>query len=254
MTTGWRGVSRTPTSGPSAGEEQARNPAGAAGGEPFPPPNDPSDDNHIQQQALQMLALAQRTAEEHITTAQQRADKVQQEARTSAERIVRDAQAQAEEIRREAEKALNDAEARAAQIGEEAQAQAENSRRESQRIVSDARARAAEIVREAQAGADNLKRQAELRYEEMVGNLAAKREALQQQIKALQEFDRDYRARLVAFMQGQLRALWVDDRSVDAEPEQPSPEASTPPKPLERPDVEGTPDAAATGAGPADRA
>jgi hypothetical protein len=33
---------------------------------------------------------------------------------------------------------------------------------------------------------------------------------LQQEIEALQQFDRDYRAQLVAFMQGQLRALGVD--------------------------------------------
>jgi hypothetical protein len=37
----------------------------------------------------------------------------------------------------------------------------------------------------------------------VVGSLAARREALQQQIEALERFDREYRARLQAFMQSQ---------------------------------------------------
>jgi hypothetical protein len=70
----------------------------------------------------------------------------------------------------------------------------------------------------------------------MVGNLAAKREALQQQIEALQVFDRDYRARLLAFMQAQVRALWVDERQFDSgETEQPA--TSSPALPTRRSDT-----------------
>jgi hypothetical protein len=55
----------------------------------------------------------------------------------------------------------------------------------------------------------------------VVGSLGTKREALQQQIEALENFDREYRQRLTTFMQGQLRALWVDQPQVSAElPEQ----------------------------------
>jgi hypothetical protein len=53
--------------------------------------------------------------------------------------------------------------------------------------------------------------------------------SLQQQIEALELFDREYRARLTAFMQGQLRALWVDQPQVDGELEQADVQ---PPKPV----------------------
>ena len=50
-----------------------------------------------------------------------------------------------------------------------------------------------------------------------MGGLAARREALQQQIEALEQFDRDYRSRLTAFMQSQLRQLWVDQPQVNGD-------------------------------------
>ena len=39
----------------------------------------------------------------------------------------------------------------------------------------------------------------------------------EKQAKALELFDRDYRARLTAFLQNQLRTLWVDEPQVDAD-------------------------------------
>ena len=192
------------------------DPSGAAHAEP-PEQADAHPASDVQRQALQMLTLAQRTAEDHVASARLQADKVHADARAKAEQILRDAQAQADAVRREANEALSDAGARAAQTAKDAQAHAENARRDGDKIVSDARAQAAEIAKEAQGSADGLRRQAEQRYEEMVGSLAAKREALQQQIEALQEFERDYRGRLLTFMQAQLRALWVDEPHVDGD-------------------------------------
>ena len=83
--------------------------------------------------------------------------------------------------------------------------------------MADARARAEEIAKEAQANADELKDQAQQRYQDVVGSLATKREALQQQIEALENFDRDYRSRLQIFMQNQLRALWIDQPQVGSD-------------------------------------
>ncbi len=215
-------------------EDQATDLSGAARAEPSEQ-TDAHPVTDVQRQALQMLTLAQRTAEEHVGGARHQADKIHADARAAAEQMVRDAQAQAEAVRREAEKALADARARAAQIAKDAQAHADNARRDGDKIVSDARARAAETAKDAQASADGLKRQAKQRYDEIVGSLAAKREALQQQIEALQEFERDYRGRLLTFMQSQLRALWVDEPHVDGEIEQPTGGATTrllpPPQP-----------------------
>jgi cell division septum initiation protein DivIVA len=171
-------------------------------------------------QALQVLTLAQRTAEEHVAGAHQQADKIQADAQAAAEQIVRDAQAHAHNVRREADKVLSDARAAAEKAAQDAQAHADETRQSAEKILADARAAAQATAAEAQANADELKLLAEQRYQDVVGSLAGKREALQRQIEALEQFDREYRARLTTFMQGQLRALWVDEPHVNAEIEQ----------------------------------
>jgi vacuolar-type H+-ATPase subunit H len=142
----------------------------------------PIHDPEAQRRALQVLTLAQRTADEHIASAQQQAEQIIGGARGSAEQLAQQAQAHAEGVRREAEKAL-----------------------------VDARAKATEIVTDAQTNAANLDREAQERYDDVVGSLETKRAALQQRIENLQQFDRDYRARLRMFMQGQLEALDHDE-------------------------------------------
>jgi hypothetical protein len=76
-------------------------------------------------------------------------------------------------------------------------------------------------VAEARASSEHLNQQARQRYDDVVGSLGSKREALQNQIEALEQFDREYRSRLTAFMQHQLRALWVDQPQMNLDlPEQ----------------------------------
>jgi cell division septum initiation protein DivIVA len=181
------------------------------------------DDTHdvldpdAQRQALQVLILAQRTADDHVASAQHQAGNIRSDARATAEQIVRDAQAHADGTRQDAGKKLADAHATAEQIVREAQARADGTRREADKVLSDARAGAAEIVKDAQANAAGLEREAQQRYDDVVGSLEGKRAALQEQIEALQQFDRDYRSRLAAFMQGQLRALGSAMPVLDAE-------------------------------------
>jgi len=168
-------------------------------------------------QALQVLSMAQRTAEEHVGAAHQQADKIRTDALAAAENIARDAQIHAHNVRREADQVLYDARAGAEQIGQEAQAAAEEARRNADKIVLDAQARADAIAAEAKAHAEQLSLQAQQRYDDVVGSLGVKRAALQEQIEALEHFDREYRGRLMTFMQGQLRALWVDQPQVTGE-------------------------------------
>ncbi|GAB2566937.1 hypothetical protein Aab01nite_45620 [Paractinoplanes abujensis] len=164
-----------------------------------------------------MLTLAQRTAEEHVARAHHQADKIRTDALAAAEQVARDAQVHAHNVRREAEKILTDARAAAEQIARDSHARTEEARRNAEKIVSDARSQAETVAEDAQATADHLNLQARQRYDDVVGSLGAKREALQQQIEALEQFDREYRARLTNFMQGQLRALWVDQPQVQGE-------------------------------------
>jgi cell division septum initiation protein DivIVA len=176
-------------------------------------------------QALQVLTMAQRTAEEHVATAHQQADKIRTDALGAAEQIARDAQIHAHNVRREADKVLFDARAASEQNARDARAAAEEAQRHAEKIVADAQARADAIAEEARANSEHLRVQAQQRYDDVVGSLGNKREALQEQIEALEHFDREYRGRLTSFMQGQLRALWVDQPQVagELEPEDPRP-------------------------------
>lgn len=81
------------------------------------------------------------------------------------------------------------------------------------------------MAKSAQSDADELKERAQQRYDDVVGSLVTKREGLQKQIEALEQFDHQYRARLTTFMQNQLRALWPDEPKVEevAGPPDPAP-------------------------------
>ena len=171
------------------------------------------------QKALQVLTLAQRTADDHLARAKQDAVKIHADAKAAAEQTARDAEMHAHKVRQDADRALVEARSAAARITQEAGAQAEEARKMSDKILSDAQAKAQAIAADAQADADQLKIQADQRYQDVVGSLEGKREALQRQIEALEHFDHEYRARLTSFMQGQLRALWVDEpQSGDIDP------------------------------------
>lgn len=156
--------------------------------------------------ALQVLTLAQRTAKEHVATAKRQADKIRDDARAAADQAARDAQVHAHNVRCEADKVLAVARATSDQAARDARVQAEDARRSAGQVLAGAEEEAGRIVGEAQ----QLTVQAQQRYEDSVGSLVSKREALQQQIESLERFDREYRARLTTFMQGQLRELWVD--------------------------------------------
>jgi cell division septum initiation protein DivIVA len=203
----------TPTSGitgPSVGSNLP--------GPPIPPDrneNDKPSEAGTPHHALQVLTLAQRTADEHLAAARADAEKIRADARAAAEAIAREAAEHAEGVRKDANKMLTDARDAAAQTGREAAARTAEAQAKADRLLSEAQAKAEAIAADAQAGAEELKMQAEQRYQDVVGSLATKREALQQQIESLEQFDREYRSRLTSFMQHQLRALWVDQPQVD---------------------------------------
>jgi len=173
---------------------------------PYSPPAGMAD-AAAERQALQVLMLARRTADEHVADATQQAEAICADARTTAEQIVREAHDVAERARREADRLVSEAQSRAAQVIHDAQAAAEDLRREAEQERVAARTSADQAIAAAQAHAAELEQEAEERYEEAVGGLADERMALQQQIDALQRFDREYRTRLRVFMHGQLRAL-----------------------------------------------
>lgn len=182
--------------------------------QPTHPPQPPN-------QALQVLTMAQRTAEEHVQTARAQADKIRTEALGVAEQTAREAEQHAHQVRREADKVLFEARAQAEQIAREVQARADEGRRNAEKIEADGRSHAEAIAADAERNAEHLRVQAQRRYDDVVGSLGSKRAALQAQIEALEAFDQQYRSRLTTFMQGQMRALWVDQPQVTGELEHP---------------------------------
>jgi cell division septum initiation protein DivIVA len=189
---------------------------------PTPMPMPSWADPDAQRQALQVLTLAQRTADEHVASVQQQANSIRAGARAAADQIAQEAQAHAEAIRREAAKKIADAQATAEKIVKDAQAHGDGIRRDAAKALADARATAASIVKDSQAAATGLERDAQQQYDNVVGTLETKRAALQEQIEALQTFDGDYRSRLRTFMTGQLQALGDEGAPPPVAPVQPS--------------------------------
>jgi len=210
----------TPTSGDLSGHAHAQSQAAQIRPQHLQAPPPPQGDGDAQYQALQVLTLAQRTADEHLTSARQEATKIHAAAQAAAEQVARDAGLNAHRVRQEADRVLSEAREAAAQLTQDARAHAEEAGREADKIMAAAQAKAEETAADARDEANELKAQAEQRYNDVVGSLAGKREALQEQIEALEQFDREYRARLQTFMQSQLRALWADQPQVTGDVEQ----------------------------------
>jgi DivIVA domain-containing protein len=119
---------------------------------------DPGGDG--EQQALRVLMMAQRTADDHVSDARHEADKLLTEARTKADELTRDARTKAEALERDARQ----------------------------------------------------------RHQEAMGGLDAKRSALQKHIEELKQFEREYRTRLKAYLESQLRDLEGRGQGLEVEP------------------------------------
>ncbi|MFN2518776.1 MAG: DivIVA domain-containing protein, partial [Jatrophihabitantaceae bacterium] len=92
-----------------------------------------------------------------------------------------------------------------------------DARREADKLLLDARSKADELTREARNKAEALEREARMRHQEAMGGLDAKRLALQKHIEELKAFEREYRTRLKAYLESQLRDL--DSRGASSETE-----------------------------------
>ncbi len=145
-------------------------------------------DVHVQ--AVQVLALAQQTADQHLTQTKAEAERLLSEATKNAESTVSKANTEAEstvsEAKTRSEKNLGDAEARAKKLDEESTSRAT-------RTVQDAEQRATTIT----------------------AQLEQRRVALVRSVEELRTFEREYRSRLKSYLESQLRDL---DASGKAEP------------------------------------
>jgi DivIVA domain-containing protein len=140
-------------------------------------------------------------------------DRVQRE-KASAEQAARSMQSELDQVRSQGgggPVVSGDGEQQALRVLMMAQRTADDhvndARREADKLLSDARTKAEEVTRDARAKADALERDARQRHQEAMGGLDAKRTALQKHIEELKQFEREYRTRLKAYLESQLRDL-----------------------------------------------
>lgn len=135
-----------------------------------------------QEAALRTLLLAQRTADEAIAEARAEAEQMVGSARTEAERTVAEAKAEAEATvsaaKAEADRTLGSA------------------RTEADRTLSTSRERAARLDEDVAA-----------QIQAATGDLEQRRRQLESRIEELRAFEREYRTRLKAYLETQLREL-----------------------------------------------
>ncbi len=92
-----------------------------------------------------------------------------------------------------------------------------DARREADKLMGDARSKSEELTRDARSKADALERDARARHAEAMGGLDTKRAALQKHIEELKQFEREYRTRLKAYLESQLRDLHGRGEGLEAE-------------------------------------
>jgi DivIVA domain-containing protein len=89
--------------------------------------------------------------------------------------------------------------------------------READKVLTEARAKADELTRDARTKAEALERDARERHQQAMGGLDSKRNALQKHIEELKAFEREYRTRLKAFLESQLRDLEGRSQQLESE-------------------------------------
>src|SRR6266704_785214 len=139
----------------------------------------PSEPHRAEQERRpEPMAMRKSSAEDNMDTAA----RVLALAQQTADQAIADARREADETlsraRREADDLLTKA------------------RRQSEQITSDARARA-----------ESLERDAQERHRQAMGSLVQSREELERRVDDLRALEREYRSRLKAYLEGQLRDL-----------------------------------------------
>src|SRR5260370_21681115 len=89
----------------------------------------------------------------------------------------------------------------------EADGELSRARREADDLLTKARRQSEQITSDARARAESLERDAQERHRQAMGSLVQSREALERRVDDLRPFEREYRSRLKAYLEGQLRDL-----------------------------------------------
>jgi DivIVA domain-containing protein len=147
-------------------------------------------------------------------------DRIQRE-KAAAEQAARQMQMEIDSMRATGPVASGDGEQQALRVLMMAQRTADehvsDARREADKLLTDARTKADELTLDARTKAEALERDARQRHQEVMGGLDAKRTALQKHIEELKQFEREYRTRLKAYLESQLRDLEGRGQGLESE-------------------------------------
>ena len=139
------------------------------------------------------LVMAQRMADQTVEEAKAKAKSMVAEAEARAKNMTEQAQMRAREV-------TEAAQMRAREVTEAAQARARE-------LTEGLETRYKERIQSAEARARVAEEQARMQIAQATEQVARRRQELESSIEALRAFERDYRARLRGFVEGQLKAL-----------------------------------------------
>lgn len=157
--------------------------------------------------------LAREEAGQIERRARTEADVLLAQASQKADWIVADAKAHAQTLLHNAEDwhTIEHADKAVTDLIEQARGEAgdtlERARREADAILIKARRQAELITGDARLRAEALERDAQNRHRQAMGTLVQSREELERRVDDLRAFEREYRRRLIEYMEGQVRDL-----------------------------------------------
>jgi DivIVA domain-containing protein len=150
------------------------------------------------------LVMAQRVADQTVEEAKAKAKAMVAEAEARAKSLTEQAQMRAREVTEAAQMRARElteqAQMRAREVTEAAQARARE-------LTEGLETRYKERIQSAEARARVAEEQSRMQIAQATEQVARRRQELESSIEALRAFERDYRARLRGFVEGQLKAL-----------------------------------------------
>jgi len=150
------------------------------------------------------LVMAQRMADQTVEEAKSKAKSMVGEAEARSKSMTEQAQMRSREVTEAAQMRVREvteaAQMRAREVTETAQARARE-------LTEGLETRYKERIQSAEARARVAEEQARMQIAQATEQVARRRQELESSIEALRAFERDYRARLRGFVEGQLKAL-----------------------------------------------
>src|SRR6266540_4223773 len=169
-----------------------------------PPPPPPVSERGGEEAIARALVMAQRMADQTVEEAKVKAKSMVAEAEARTKNMTEQSQLRAREVTEAAQMRAREvteaAQMRAREVSEAAQARARE-------LTEGLETRYKERIQSAEARARVAEEQSRMQIAQVTEQVARRRQELESSIEALRAFERDYRARLRGFVEGQLKAL-----------------------------------------------